>query len=137
MTNLLEKALITGFGIITLAIFISMINPFIVSVSNFNETTSIEIEKCEDFFFEVDMGIKFIIENPNDTYSKNIDYPKNVNVTFTEFYCRYDYIIGSKKYYKIVEYTKPFISHSYIYLPAGNFLLKVLNNQNFLEVQFI
>lgn len=137
MTNLLEKALITGFGIFMLAIFISMINPFIVSVSNFNETTRVDIEKCEDFFFEVDTGIKFIIENPNDTYTKIIEYPKNINVTFSEFYCKYDYIIESKNYYKIVEYTIPFISHSYINLPAGSLLLRALKNQDFLEVQFI
>ena len=52
MTNLLEKALITGFGIFILTIFISIINPFIIIVSNFNETISVDIDECENFFFE-------------------------------------------------------------------------------------
>ena len=47
MTNLLEKALITGFGIFILTIFISMINPFIVQVSDFNENVNSDIEKYE------------------------------------------------------------------------------------------
>ncbi|NVM43607.1 MAG: hypothetical protein HWN79_01715 [Candidatus Lokiarchaeota archaeon] len=136
MTNLLEKALITGFGIFILTIFISMINPFIINISKFNDTINLDIEKCENFFFEVDSGIKFIIENPNATYTKNIDYPKNINITLTDFYCKYEYVIGNKIYYKIIEYTKPFIDHSYINLPANSYILRISNLYNFIEVQF-
>jgi hypothetical protein len=53
MTNLLEKALITGFGIFILTIFISLINPFIISISNFNKTINVDIDQCEDFFYEL------------------------------------------------------------------------------------
>ncbi len=136
MTNLLEKALITGFGIFILTIFISMINPFVINISRYNDTINLDIEKCENFFFEVDSGIKFSIENPNATYTKTIDYPKNLNITLTEFYCKYEYVIGNKIYYKIIEYTKPFIDHSYINLPANSYVLKISNLYGFIEVQF-
>ena len=63
MTNLLEKALITGFGIFILTIFISMINPFLMQISEFNDNVNTDIEKYENFFYEVDTGIKFIIKN--------------------------------------------------------------------------
>ena len=136
MTNLLEKALITGFGIFILTIFISMINPFIIEISNFNDSINLDIEKCENFFFEVDSGIKFVIENPNATYTKDIDYPKNLNITLTDFYCKYEYVIGNKIFFKIIEYIKPFIDHSYINLPADRYVLRISDLYNFIEVQF-
>jgi len=136
MTNLLEKALITGFGIFILTIFISMINPFIIQVSEFNNTIKNDIELYEDFFFDVDTGIKFIIENPNATYIKNIEYPRNLNVTLTGFYCKYEYVIGNKSNYKIYEYIKPFINHSYVNLSANNYILSISIVYNFIEVQF-
>ena len=136
MTNLLEKALVTGFGIFILTIFISMINPFIMQVSEFNSTIIDDIEIYEDFFFEVDTGIKFIIENPNATYIKNIEYPRNLDVILTGFYCKYEYVIGNKSNYKIFEYIKPFINHSYVNLSANNYFLSVSIVYNFIEVQF-
>ena len=95
MTNLSEKALITGFGILILTIFISMINPFLIQISEFNSTINDDIKIYEDFFVDVDTGIKFIIENPNATYIKNIEYPRNLNVILTDFYCKYEYVIYS------------------------------------------
>lgn len=136
MTNLLEKALITGFGILILTIFISMINPFLIQISEFNDNINFDIEKYENFFFEVDAGIKFVIENPNTTYAKVIEYPKNLNITLTDFYCKYEYVIGNKDNYKIVEYIKPFIHHNYIKLPANSYILRISNIYNFIEVQF-
>ena len=136
MTNLLEKALITGFGIFILTIFISMINPFLMQISEFNDNVNTDIEKYENFFYEVDTGIKFIIKNPNGTYIKEIEYPKDLNITLTGFYCKYEYVIGNKDNYKIFEYTKPFIDHSYIKLPTNNYILSISNIYNFIEIQF-
>lgn len=136
MTNLLEKALITGFGIFILTIFISMINPFIMQISEFNNTIKDDIEIYEDFFFEVDAGIKFIIENPNATFVQNIEYPRNLNVTLTGFYCKYDYVIGNKNNYKIFEYIKPFINHSYVNLSADSYILRISIVYDFIEIQF-
>ena len=136
MTNLLEKALITGFGIFILTIFISMINPFLMQVSEFNDNVNTDIEKYENFFYEVDTGIKFLIENPNSTYVKDIEYPKDLNITLTGFYCKYEYVIDNKDNYKIFEYIKPFIDHSYINLPANSYILSISNIYNFIEIQF-
>ena len=135
MTNLLEKALITGFGICILAIFISMINPFVVQISDFNDNIKYDIEKYEKFIFEVDTGIRFILENPNATYIKNIEYPKNINLTLTDFYCKCEYIIGNNYNYKIIEYNKPFINHSYITLAPNSYALKISSIHGFIEVQ--
>ena len=50
MTNLLEKALLTGFGLFILTIFVSLINPFIISISEFNRTSKNDVENYNNFF---------------------------------------------------------------------------------------
>jgi hypothetical protein len=136
MTNLLEKALITGFGIFILTIFLSVINPFIVQVSDLNDNINANIEKYENLFFELDTGITFIIENPNTTYTKLIEYPEKLNISLTGFYCKYEYVIGTSYNYKIIEYTKPFIDQSYNNLPADNYFLRISCTYGFIEIQF-
>ncbi len=136
MTNLLEKALLTGFGIFVLTIFLSMINPFIIQISEFNGTIENDIIAYEDFFNEVDIAVKFIVENPDVIYLREIDYPKNLNVTFNDFYVKYDFLIENKLNYKIYEYDKPFINLFYRNLSTTTFLLNVSCFQNFIAVYF-
>ena len=136
MTNLLEKALLTGFGIFVLTIFLSMINPFIIQISEFNGTIKNDIIAYENFFNEVDIAVKFIIENPDAIYLREIDYPKNLNVTFNDFYVKYDFLIENKLNYKIYEYNKPFINHFYRNLSTTTFILNVSCFQNFIAVYF-
>ncbi len=136
MTNLLEKALLTGFGILVLTIFLSMINPFIVQISEFNGTIENDIIAYENFFNEVDIAVKFIIENPDAIYLREIDYPKNLNVTFNDFYVKYDFLIENKLNYKIYEYDKPFINIFYRNLSTTTFILNVSCFQNFIAVYF-
>jgi len=136
MTNLLEKALLTGFGIFVLTIFLSMINPFIIQISEFNGTVKNDIITFENFFNEVDIAVKFIIENPEAIYLREIDYPKNLNVTFNDFYVKYDFLIENKLHYKIYEYNKPFINNFYRNLSTTTFILNVSCFQNFIAVYF-
>lgn len=136
MTNLLEKALLTGFGIFVLTIFLSMINPFIIQISEFNGTIKNDIIAYENFFNEVDIAVKFIIENPDAIYLREIDYPKNLNVTFNDFYVKYDFLIENKLNYKIYEYNKPFINQFYRNLSTTTFILNVSCFQNFIAVYF-
>jgi len=136
MTNLLEKALLTGFGIFVLTIFLSMINPFIIQISEFNGTIENDIIAYENFFNEVDIAVKFIIENPDAIYLREIDYPKNLNVTFNDFYVKYDFLIENKLNYKIYEYNKPFINIFYRNLSTTTFILNVSCFQNFIAVYF-
>ncbi len=136
MTNLLEKALLMGFGIFVLTIFLSMINPFIIQISEFNGTIENDIIAYENFFNEVDIAVKFIIENPDAIYLREIDYPKNLNVTFNDFYVKYDFLIENKLNYKIYEYNKPFINIFYRNLSTTTFILNVSCFQNFIAVYF-
>ncbi len=137
MTNLLEKALLTGFGLFILTIFVSLINPFIISISEFNSTIKNDVENYNNFFNEVDTAILFVIENPDVIYLNEIEYPRNLNITMTEDYVKYNFLIESEIQYKIYEYVKPFISRAYINLSASRYLLNISCNYNFINIQFI
>ena len=137
MTNLLEKALLTGFGLFILTIFVSLINPFIIGISEFNRTSKNDVENYNNFFNEVDTAILFIIENPDLIYLAEIEYPRNLNVTFTEDYVKYNFLIENEIHYRIYEYVAPFISCVYIELNDSRCILKVSSDGNFINVQII
>ena len=137
MTNLLEKALLTGFGLFILTIFVSLINPFIISISEFNKTIKNDVENYNNFFYEVDTAILFIIENPDLIYLAEIEYPRNLNLTFTEVYVKYNFLIENEIHYKIDEYVKPFINCAYIELNESRYILNVSSDGNFINVQMI
>ncbi|MBY9019766.1 MAG: hypothetical protein KGD67_01825 [Candidatus Lokiarchaeota archaeon] len=137
MTNLLEKALLTGFGLFILVIFISLINPFIISISEFNSTIKKDVNNYNIFFNEVDTAILFVIENPDVTYLNEIEYPRNLNVTLTEDYVKYHFLIENEIQYKIYEYVKPLISRVYNNLSSLRYILNVSYYYNHIDIQFI
>jgi hypothetical protein len=136
MTNLLEKALLTGFGVFILIIFISLINPFILSISEFNSSIKNDVEKYNNFFNEVDTAILFVIANPEVNYLNIIEYPGNLNISLTEGYVKYNFLIENEVQYKIYEYVKPFISYTYINLSSSRYILNISCNSNYINVQF-
>ncbi|MBY9009670.1 MAG: hypothetical protein KGD74_07390 [Candidatus Lokiarchaeota archaeon] len=137
MTNLLEKALLTGFGLFVLTIFISLINPFIISIFEFNSTIKNDVENYNDFFNEVDSAILFVIDNPDLIYLNEIKYPRNLNITLTQDYLKYNFLIEKEIQSKIYEYVKPFISRTYINLSASRYILNISCHYNFIDIQFI
>ncbi len=137
MTNLLEKALLTGFGIFILITFVSLINPFIINISEFNGTIKNDVENYNNFFNELDTAILFVIKNPNVNFLNEIEYPRNLNITLTEDYVKYNFLIEDEIQCKIYEYVKPFISRIYINLFASRYILNISCNYNYINVQFI
>ncbi len=137
MTNLLEKALLTGFGLFILIIFISLINPFIISISEFNSAIKNDIERYDNFFNEVDNAILFVIENPDVIFLNVIEYPGNLNISLTEGYVKYNFLIENEVQCKIYEYAKHFINNAYINLSTSRYILNISCNNNYINVQFI
>ena len=137
MTNLLEKALLTGFGIFILIIFVSLINPFIINISEFNSIIKNDVEKYNTFFNEVDTAILFVIENSHVNYLNEIEYPRNLNVTLTEDYVKYNFLIESEMQCKIYEYVIPFISRTYNNLSSSRYILNISCNNNYINFQFL
>ena len=137
MTNLLEKGLIIGFGIIILLIFFSLISPFFEKISEFNNNEENDIENYISFINEMDQAILYVIDNPEEDFLKSIEYPPNLNITLYNQYVRYDFIIGDEPQYEIIFYNESFIYNIFQDILSKTYLLNVSFALHLIKVQFI
>ena len=137
MTNLLEKGLIIGFGILTLLIFFSLISPFLYSISEFNNNEKNDIENCISFIDEMDQAILHVIDKPEENFLKSIEYPSNLNITLYSHYAKYDFIIGNEPQNRIIFYNESFIYSIFDDILPKTYLLNVSLALHLIKVQFI
>lgn len=134
MTNLLEKALLTGFSLFVIIVFISIITPFLGEVSNYYNNSSEDIENYIKIIEEIDNGINFIIKKPELIYSKEINLPKNLNISFFGNLITYDYIYENKLFSIEKLYNQSFIECVYRNNITQSYLLKISYNLGMLNV---
>lgn len=120
MTNLLEKSLLTGFGIFTLIIFFSIVIPFFGEISEFKENKDEwkedleeESEKKEKEEEEIDKSLNFlnkfnkinpyVLECPKDNCIKDFKFPRNFNFASKKDYIKFNCIIKDKIPKEILE----------------------------------
>ena len=125
MTNLLEKTLLIGFGIFTLITFASVIIPFIDEIFNYNKNQREELNEYLEFIDEIDVSIKYISNNPSQTYIKQIFYPSKLNITFQGSSIQYHFYLGNNSNSKIMIYSEQFHFHSYQNFPSRKYNLNV------------
>ncbi len=138
MTNLLEKSLITGFGIFTLTIFFIIITPFFQNIEEYEDSKSREDTLNENLIFinEIDIAIKSIIKNFNEDYTKFIKYPREINVSFNENYVKFDFILDNTQKFKLLYYDIIFTYKFYYNFPSGTYLLNVSYRASLVNVEF-
>lgn len=137
MTNLLEKALLTAFGIFILVIFISLIFPFWDQIIDYKGNLENDYERYSNVINEFDQGILFIIENPDDIYQKNIYYPEKLNISTDGFYIKYEYLIKNIPSYNIHQYNGQFLRTEFKNLPSQIYTLKILYQLDLIEINLI
>ncbi len=136
MTNLIEKSLLLGFGIFTFTIFSSIIIPFLGTIAEFNQNGRNELETYIYFINEIDQGINYVIQNQDEVYLKEIDYPPNLNISFQNNIAIYDFFIGNQLCVKIKEYNNLFVSKDFLQFPSGKYLLNISQNLSLIQVNF-
>ncbi len=137
MTNLIEKSLIIGFGILVLTIFSSMISPFLGKIIDFNRNEKKELKTYIDFIKEVDLSIKSAIQKPNKPQLKKIDYPKNFNISFYENFAEYEFILDSKFYTEILVYNQTFCTVFFHKILPQSYILNVSYNLSLIKIKLI
>lgn len=135
MSNILEKSLLTGLGILLLISFFSIIYPFWNQILNIDINSRNQYETYSLIMKELDQGITFINENPEGLYQKQIDYPENLNISVNNFYIKYDYIIGDQLLNTIIEYQCQFQNINYKDLNSQIYTLKIFNQLNLTAIQ--
>ncbi|MFX1356723.1 MAG: hypothetical protein ACFFA8_05500 [Promethearchaeota archaeon] len=135
MTNLFEKALLTGFGLFTLIIFFSIVNPFLGEISNYYKLIDNEKKVYMSFISKIDYAINSIIENPNETYIDEINYPKDLNVSFYENITKYEYFIQDQTNSVFKEYSSQFVENHYCDLLPDLYNLLIIYKSFMIDVR--
>jgi len=125
MTNLLEKALLTGFGLFIIIVFISIITPLLGEISKYYNSSNEDIESYIKIIDEIDYGINYVIKKPESIYSTEIKFPRNLNISFFGDIITYDYIYENKLFSIEKLYNQSFIECVYRSIIPQSYLLKI------------
>lgn len=136
MTNLLEKALITGLGIFVLIVFLSLAIPFFDQLNQYNNDQRNKVEIYLGFISEVDSAITKVNNNPLDDVIIAINYPDELNLTLTYKYAKFYYLIDNLIHSIIYEYDYYFNYSNYQNIYPSSYLLKVSMNSSLINVIF-
>ena len=138
MTNLLEKSLITGFGILVLIIFIILTAPFFNQIEEFKEDDEKDIDNYMDFVERLDNAILSVFENPDITYKDNIQCYETLDLIIEGNQIKIYFKLEDDQYYKIIEYKSYFCNYTYDALASEVYSLEILfiNNYSFIDVVF-
>ncbi len=137
MTNLLEKSLLIGFGILILTIFSSLITPLLGEIVEFNRNEKRELENYMNFINEIDQSIIFAIQNPNESYLKKIKYPNGINISFYDHFAEYAFFFDEKVYNKILVYNETFSKSNFHNIPSKIYTLNISYNSFFIIIKLI
>ncbi len=137
MTNLLEKSLLIGFGILILTIFSSLIAPFLGKLVEFNKNENDELESYLLFITEIDLAIIYVTQNPDELYLKKIEYPSNLNISFYDHFAEYEFMIEKKIVSKIFIYNETFANSFFHEIPSKTYLLNASYRSSYIEINLI
>jgi len=136
MTNLLEKSLLLGFSIFILTIFSSLLIPFLSEIAEFNSNEKNELEDYVSFFDEINNAVLYVIDNPDKSYLKNLDYPNYLNISCFDRLIVFDYRIGLQTYNKVLIYNTSFHNSFYQNIFPKTYLLNVSYLDSNIKVWF-
>lgn len=135
MSNLLEKSLLTGFGIFVLILFFTYINPFIMQFFEVNNIYTDEIRPYLMLIDKVDEGVYFVLNDKDQSYLETINYPDNLNITLNQHFIKYEFLINSDLNYRIYEYEGIFSPYNYILLSPKEYFLNISLKQDLIDVR--
>lgn len=134
---MVEKSLLLGFGLFTLIVFLSIIQPFLGILFNFYNEDKQYLEEIESFIEDIDTAIIYTISNPEDIYENELLFPRNLNVTFSGNEVEYFYSINSNVYSDSKYYGAVFQKNSYHNTNSTKYTINVFFESNYLRILFI
>ena len=139
MTNLLEKSLITGFGILILIIFIALIAPFLNQIEEFKEDDEEDIDNYLTFVEQLDNAVLSVIENPDIPYKDDIFCYETIDLIIEGNQIKIYFKLEDDPYYKILEYNRFFFNYTYDNFTSKQYSLEILfiDNYSLIDVVFL
>ena len=122
MTNLLEKALLIGFGIFILTLFFILIAPFFGEITDFKDNDKRDLDDDNNN----SIIIKFYENNENiekdeEIYFLNVEYLRDLEFFFKNNYAKFYYNLKEKTYnlnLRLIEFflLKRSLNSSYLWI---------------------
>jgi len=137
MSNLFEKALLTGFGIFILITFLSIITPFLGFIMNYNRNQSKDLDCYTNLINQIENALNQVIEAPELTFREEVDYPLNLNITLEQNYAKFYFPIENKIHIRILEVEEDFHPRIFHNLPAKTYSLIISIDLLLINVSFI
>lgn len=135
MTNLIEKALLIGFGIFITSIFLSFTLPYLDYILDYNNRLDDDLNDYLKLINDVDKGIIYIIDNPHSRYQKEIYYPSNLNTTIGNKIVNFEYYLQGEFTDITLKYNRSLISGRYDNLLPNSYVLNVYFEINLIKIE--
>jgi hypothetical protein len=136
VTNLVEKSLLTGFGIFTLIIFFIFISPFFQEIENYENNTEDDLDEIMLFIHKVDEALHYFIDNSQDNYLVEIQIPTNINITFINNYVKFDFMLENNIHSKVLNFDERFIQKYFYEFTSSLYQMNISLLNTLINVEF-
>ncbi|MHA1126218.1 MAG: hypothetical protein ACTSRT_09345 [Promethearchaeota archaeon] len=133
---MVEKSMLIGFGLFTLIVFLSIIQPFFGALLKFYDEDKQYLENIENFIEEIDCAIIYSISNPEEVYEKGIIFPRDLNITISGNEVKYNYLINNNMYSNSKRYGSIFHTALYHNITSTQYILQVFFESNYVRILF-
>ena len=137
MTNLIEKTLLIGFGIFITSLFLTFSIPFFGHIFNYYGIIEDDLNDYLKVINDIDDGILYIIENPNQIYQKQIYYPDNLNITLEHQYINFEYYFQGEVFDITLKYNTSLKSCIFCEIVPQSYLFRVFFDENLIKIEII
>jgi hypothetical protein len=135
MTNLIEKALLVGFGIFIASIFLSFTLPYLEYIFDYNNSFDDNLNDYLKLINEVDKGVLYIIDNPHSEYQKEIYYPDNLNITIENKDVNFQYYFQGETTIITLKYNCSLNSIRYDNMLPNSYLLIIYIEVSLIQIE--
>ncbi|MBY8982134.1 MAG: hypothetical protein KGD57_04235 [Candidatus Lokiarchaeota archaeon] len=136
MTNLVEKLLLTGFGIFVLLSFFIIISPLTNLIFEYNENQD-DLDKILININEIDQSIEYISIYHNESFFKEIEIYDNLNISIGEFNIRYSFTLNHNKKIITSSYKIKLNFENFELISGKKYLLSIFYDLFSIDVNFI
>jgi len=133
MAEILEKALMIGFGITILLLFLSIASPFFKLIENHKFDS--DLKKNLMCISIINSGINNTIDNPSLNFSIVIELPNNFSILASGNEIKYSFILDNLQFIYNYEFVYEF--SSFFYNQPGSYILKIFIINEVIYLNFI
>ncbi|MBY9007104.1 MAG: hypothetical protein KGD63_10125 [Candidatus Lokiarchaeota archaeon] len=136
MTNLVEKLLITGFGIFVLMSFFFIIAPLTNIIYDYDDYQE-DLDKILININDIDQSIYYISIYHNSSIFKEVEISNDLNVSIGEYQIEYSFILNQDNKRITTNHNIKLNNKNYELLSNSSYLLSIFYDLYEIDINFI